>query len=548
MRLRLIPLLLLQTVHASTSCMGAGGEPTVLTVGASQAFATLSAAMTAAESSTGDIEIRLAAGDHDLSQESVEVTWDHDCERRLTITGATGGGEVRILGGVPVSHSALTSDDPAYSAIPAGARASVRVAVLDGVQLGLTGQLTSVEGEPVEFLKVSEEVAYANMPLEPFLGRTPLWSAQWPNRIASPPENTTNYAWTRVAGPPTTDSTSADTQQIAFPHLSSAPFGAWSDWDDVYAQGFWEVDWIEAFLPVSLDSRADHLELTFPVGGGEGEMQSVSEGSRFAVLNSFDSLDAPSEYVLKRNPLSGASDSPSAASGARLYFIPPAEHAGASTELIVSTNSDPLISLSQVRGVTISHLTFEGTRGAVMAISDSCDVEVVHIVCNNVGTNGVEDGSGTNIHVNRSVFTNMGRRAVSLSGGNRAALTPSGNVIGHNEVSRSPRRSLHYGEAFDLGGVAVVATSNLVYNSPCATFELVGNDHVIEYNTIHHVALDSFDTGAIHWAAYSPASWGFLIRHNLLAYVGYKDNACSASTSCMVAGIYAGGEDSASIL
>ena len=53
------------------------------------------------------------------------------------------------------------------------------------------------------------------------------------------------------------------------------------------------------------------------------------------------------------------------------------------------------------------------------------------------------------------------------------------------------------------------------------------------------VALDAFDTGAIHWAAYSPASWGFIIRHNLIAYVGYKANPCSASTSCMLTGIYA---------
>ena len=44
-------------------------------------------------------------------------------------------------------------------------------------------------------------------------------------------------------------------------------------------------------------------------------------------------------------------------------------------------------------------------------------------------------------------------------------------------------------------------------------------------------------TGAIHWAAYDPSSMGFKIRYNLIYKVGYKDNACSVETSCMLAGI-----------
>ena len=103
----------------------------------------------------------------------------------------------------------------------------------------------------------------------------------------------------------------------------------------------------------------------------------------------------------------------------------------------------------------------------------------------------------------------------------------------------SPRRSLHYCECFNLGGVGILVHGNLVRASPSAIMEISGNDHIFEYNVLHHVALDTFDTGAIHWAAYDPSMWGFIFRYNLFYKIGYKDNPCSAATSCLLAGIYA---------
>ena len=52
----------------------------------------------------------------------------------------------------------------------------------------------------------------------------------------------------------------------------------------------------------------------------------------------------------------------------------------------------------------------------------------------------------------------------------------------------------------------------LIHTSQTAVMDLSGNDHVIEFNEIHHVALDAFDTGAIHWAAFDPSQWGHVFR------------------------------------
>jgi hypothetical protein len=47
--------------------------------------------------------------------------------------------------------------------------------------------------------------------------------------------------------------------------------------------------------------------------------------------------------VLKRNALTAASETPAAASAARLYFIPPAGSEAVETQMLVSVNERPLL-------------------------------------------------------------------------------------------------------------------------------------------------------------------------------------------------------------
>jgi hypothetical protein len=674
----------------ASDCPGAGGAPLVMQVPGQ--YATIAAAVRAAESnnSTKDVRIEVAAGDHSAT-DPIDISWEHRCNRRLSITGPTEG-EARVLGGVAVAHTALTKTDPAYAKISPAARSKVRVAKVPETNLGLTGALATVEGEPAEFLKISEATAKANAPVEAFFGGVPLWPSQWPNRIESPPEFTTNYKWTRTASagkkysrdvsskrsatrslsgnnaetavrrskkdkrgrvhklraryntetqvrvtwkkpkkirsskikkyqlrrtvdggtkwqkwrghktkwlkvgnrkyaktyknilessliqvravsnkgkekratvavtapskpspnqppapepspnqppapePPPSDNTAAKTKTLRFSTLDAAPFDSWTDWDDVYAQGFWEVDWIEAYLPVTRGADST-LDVTFPKNGEDGVMRRIEQGSRFAVLNSLNGLDAAGEYVLKRNPLADASRKPSASSDGRVYFIPSAGDAQA--ELLLSTGGSTIFTLDSARGVSISGLTISAARQSAIALADSADIELRDLIFSNTGRNAIEASEAQRTYVTKSSFQHLGCRAISIDGGNRATLTPSGNVLADNSVSESPRRSLHYCEAFELSGVGQTMSNNLIHTSPSAVVELTGNDHVIEKNRIHHVALDSFDTGAIHWAAYSPASWGFKFNQNVIAYVGYKSQACSASTSCFLTGIYA---------
>jgi hypothetical protein len=406
-----------------------------------------------------------------------------------------------------------------------------------------------VEGEHEAFLPELE--VSASLPLEPFLNRLPLVPAQWPNRDnleTAAAEMMTDYRFTRVAGNGALLS-SGTTRRYRFPYMSSAPFAAWTDWDDVVAFGFWSVDWFSAFVPVysstvQMDggdeespSLHDTLEIEIPSSMTEDDgLGGVNAGARFAILNSFHGLDSAGEYVLKRN----------AGSSAKLFFIPHASMAStvASAELIVSTSSEALISFDSEAGDALStihlkRLTIEATRGNGMISTSSDNAEIAELKFLNIGLKGVEM-SGSNIRVSNTEMSWIGGKAISLSGGVVSTLTPSGIIVEGVTISHSPRRSLHYGECFDFGGVGIRATANTIYASSTAVVELTGNDHVLEFNEIHHVALDAFDTGAIHWAAFNPASTGFIIRHNFIHHVGYKEGSpCSASTSCLLAAIYA---------
>ena len=402
---------------------------------------------------------------------------------------------------------------------------------------GETLGMTPCEGEQNEITgrKEDDEV---NLPMEPFVGGVGMHHAQWPNRLAAADMgvDSTDWQWTNVASEAEkgskADGLGKAYDATLFKYMASAPFGSWTDWEDVVGHGFWSVDWFDGYLPVKLGSTPGTLSVGMTKSKEMAEQMDVlNEGARYAVLNSFNALDMPGEYVFKRA-------GKTAFSTGYIYFIPPAG-AATNAELIVSTNKQPLIRVAGiVDGVTIDGVNVDSGRGVGIGIEATTNVRIFNSKVVNMGTMGIE-ANGDFIHIKSTEIAHVGGRAVYLDGGDRVSLTKSGNLVEKSTIHHSPRRILHYAECLTLSGVGVVARENTIYAAPAAICELTGNDHVLEYNTIHHVALDTFDTGAIHWAAFSPSSWGHKINHNLIYKVGFKNNPCSSSTSCMLSGIYA---------
>ena len=85
----------------------------------------------------------------------------------------------------------------------------------------------------------------------------------------------------------------------------------------------------------------------------------------------------------------------------------------------------------------------------------------------------------------------------------------------NNHVYRFARLQRTYAGAVHLNGVGNRAAHNLIHDAPHLAMEFIGNDHLIEYNHIHHVAQETGDVGAL----YTGRDWtarGNVIRYNFM--------------------------------
>ena len=557
----LLLALLAQTCTSSTDLYvdPASGSNSAAGTTATEALLTLGAAIAKLELIQGDVVVNALPGDHDLSESAIKFA-SAVKDRTITLQGS-GVDTTRLLGGKIFAHRALdeTTDANVWNLIPVAARSSVRVADLSSITslLGKTQAMSSVEGEPKVFVPGIDEESEL-FPAEPFLNGFPLTTAQWPDRddpdIALS-NNQTTFRFTRVMG--AEDETYSPTATVdgmrhyRFPFMQgsaygtgAAPFASWTDFDDCVALGFWSVDWFSSFVKVKKSSSnvngLQALEIEIPDAfTNEDGLGDVVAGARFALLNSFHALNAAGEYVLKRSNIASSSTTPAAVSS--LYFIPPHSMTSNvdSAELLVSTQASAMIELSGQSKIKLVGFSLEATRGTAVTGSDlPSGTEITNLHINNIGMKGIEI-SGIMITVQNIACGHIGGKAISMSGGVPKTLVSAGNVVAFNTIHHSPRRSLHYGECLDIAGVGVIVHDNLIYSSPTAVIEIGGNDHVFEFNEIHHVALDAFDTGAVHWAAFDPTKTGYTFRHNFIHHIGFKDaSPCSSMTSCLLAGIY----------
>jgi hypothetical protein len=83
-----------------------------------------------------------------------------------------------------------------------------------------------------------------------------------------------------------------------------------------------------------------------------------------------------------------------------------------------------------------------------------------------------------------------------------------------------------YQSAVSMNGVGNRIAHNLIHDAPHMAVQFGGNDHVIEFNEIHHVCLESNDAGAI----YAGRNWtmrGNMIRANYLHDIsGFQNKGC----------------------
>ena len=280
----------------------------------------------------------------------------------------------------------------------------------------------------------------------------------------------------------------------------------WLGERDVWLHGYWFWDWSDQRHKLkSIDAEKRILEVEPPY-----HYYGYRKGQWFYAYNILAELDSPSEWYLDRET-------------GILYFYPPSDiHKGEAFVSVLPT----LLTMRNVSHVRWEGFVMEGARGAVVTISGGNDVRIAGCIIRNSGGWAVKVDGGTNHAIFSCDIYGLGEGGISLSGGDRKTLTPANHLAENNHIHHYARWHRMYRPAIALHGVGNKARHNFIHDAPHQAIAFSGNEHLIEFNRIERVCLESNDAGAI----YSGRDWtwrGTVIRYNLFRDItGFENRGC----------------------
>jgi len=354
---------------------------------------------------------------------------------------------------------------------------------------------------------------------ELFFGGKPMTLARWPNE----------GEWEKIAGFPETsgqnDSHGGKIGKLedGFLYTGDRP-RRWKDTSGLWVHGYWAWDWANSYERVTALDVEQRLVKTAPPHGQYG----FRKGQRYFFLNVLEELDQPGEWFLNRTsgvlyfwppePASAAanvSSRPSSGKGSEANRV----LTNAATETLLSLLAQPLLKLTDVSHVTFRGFKLEATRGNAVEIRGGASNRITDCSIRNIGDWGVKISGGSGHGVGSSDIRDTGDGGVDLVGGDRKTLAPGGHFVENCEFARQGRWSKCYVPAVHMVGVGLRASHNLIRDHPHCAILFNGNDHLIEFNEIHHIALETGDVGAIYTGRdYSYR--GNRIRYNFIHHTG----------------------------
>ncbi len=295
----------------------------------------------------------------------------------------------------------------------------------------------------------------------------------------------------------------------------------WQDLDDVWVHGYWAWDWANSYEQIASIDLKKRLIRTRPPHGNYG----FNSGQRFYFLNILEELDAPGEYYVDRK-------------SGMLYFWPPEDKLEGETA--VSMLDEPFISIEGAEHLTFRGLTFEYARGDGITVSGGEHVTIADCTLRNLGNNGVLINGGDQHKISGCELCKLGDGGVRLRGGDRQTLTPAGHEAVNNHIHHIGEWSRCYQPGVLVSGVGNRVAHNLIHDGPHNAIQLSGNDHIIEFNHIHRVCLDSGDVGAFY-VGRDYTMRGIIVRYNFFHDLGgvredsnavYLDDCASGVLVC----------------
>lgn len=455
-----------------------------------QPFATIEAArdalraMRAPDQPRENTTIWISGGDYVRTAAFLLTAADGGTREAPVEYRAVAGEQVRFLGGHAATGFVPLAESPLAARIPESARPNIVQA--DLAALGITdyGTLRARGfGRPVQ-----------PAALELFFNGRPMTLARWPNND-----------WAKIGEVP-------ENSEGMFHFIEDRP-GTWAQPDQVWIHGYWTWPWAESHEHVASIDAATKTLTTQPPHGVYG----YKEGRRYYAYNILEELDQPGEWYVDGG--SGV-----------LFFWPPEPLEGA--EVSVSLLEAPMVIVEGASFVTFRGITFTCSRDSGVLIHGGAGNLIAGCTFSNLGTQAVsidprtrDDGSAEQPIWNgvRSCnLYNLGEGGIYLNGGDRASLSPGANFAENNDLWNYSRFVRTYRPAIMIGGVRNRAAHNHIHDAPHMAIGYGGNDHILEFNHIHHVCMETSDAGA----TYIGRDWtarGNIVRFNFFHDLGKGD-------------------------
>ena len=279
----------------------------------------------------------------------------------------------------------------------------------------------------------------------------------------------------------------------------------WKKEKDIWLHGYWFWNWADQNQKVNkINFQEKIIELKKPY-----HYYGYRKGQEFYAYNLLSEIDVPNEWYLDRET-------------GNLYFYPDGDISKKNPP-VVSVISD-LITLVDVSYVSIKNISLAAAKNDGITLINGSNNLIDNVVIKNIGNNGVVIIDSINSKIANSKIFSIGATAITIKGGKRDTLVASNICAINNEIHGYATVKRTYRPGISLNGVGNCAKNNEIYNAPHIGIFFSGNNHLIEYNNIHHVVQKSNDAGAI----YTGRDWtarGNIIRFNYLHdIVGYKNN------------------------
>lgn len=313
----------------------------------------------------------------------------------------------------------------------------------------------------------------------------------------------------------------------------------WKNAKDIWISGLFRYGYADDAVQIAnldLDSMTITTKQETLYGFASG-----ADFQRWFAYNLLEEIDLPGEYYIDR-------------SSGILYFYPPDQ---ALKTIEVSMLEDPIVQLKNASFIHFTGLTFECSRGMGLYMEEGKENSIDNCVFRNLGILGVCVGKGiepftdlkhagdgvivsgklgslANYMYEHTVFDrqagkghiishceiyNTGAGGISLGGGRRLTLERGDNLVVNCRIHDFNRLDRSYKAGINIDGVGNTIRHCEIYNCPGSAILLHGNDHVIEYNTIHHAVTDGDDMGAIYYGR-DPSEQGNKVRYNFFHHIG----------------------------